>query len=221
MIYVLLFPLFFPISLFSLSIMLDPAGDAKTTGRIIDDSFERGIALQYVQRLKQALEEQIPSIHITITRLPGETVTELQNAHFANRMAVDLYISIHFFNEDKVIPRVYLYTYAQYDDSELRKIDLSFYRYDQAHLLNHVTTQKAADLFCEVFTQNKYKKKLSCSSCTYSLPFKPLVGIKVPALAFEIGLKNKDDWRHFIDPLCEGLIRLAHLYEQGFKNENR
>ena len=78
------------------SIMLDPAGDAKHTGRQIDDNLERGISLQFTEKLKQTLEKQHPEIHVVLSRFPGETIYHLQNANFANRLEVDFYLSIHF-----------------------------------------------------------------------------------------------------------------------------
>jgi len=214
MLYTILLMLFFPLPLLSFSIMLDPAGDTKVTGRCIGDSFERGLTLQYTQQLKQLLEEHVPDVRVSITRLPGETVTELQNAHFANRMAVDLYVSVHFFKEQEVVPRVYIYTYGQHDDTDLRKIDLSFYRYDQIHLCNAAQTKKWSNLLFQTLNQQQYQKKLFCPG-VYQLPFKPLIGIKASALVLEIGLKNKDDWRQFIDPVCSGIMTVARHYAGG------
>ena len=71
--------------------MLDPAGDAQYPGRIIDDSFERGITLQCVEELQRAITRQFPHVRVVLTRFPGETCQPLQNAHFANRLDVDLY----------------------------------------------------------------------------------------------------------------------------------
>ena len=67
------------------SIMLDPAGDAQTTGRIIDDNYERGVTLQLCEDIKKQLEaEQPKNTRIVLTRFPGETIDPLQNANFAN-----------------------------------------------------------------------------------------------------------------------------------------
>src|SRR5579859_5868722 len=69
------------------SIMLDPAGDAQITGRIIDDSYERGITLQLCEDIKKQLEADHPkNTRIVLTRFPGETIDPLQNANFANRL---------------------------------------------------------------------------------------------------------------------------------------
>ncbi len=220
MLYSIVLLVLLPFSLFSFSIMLEPAGDAKITGRCIDDSFERGIALQYTQQLKQLLEERIPGVRVAITRLPGETITEFQNAHFANRMAIDLYISINFFKEKEVIPHLYIYSYAQHDDADFRQIDLCFYRYDQIHLYHAAQTKKWSNLFCDALNQEQYKKKLQCPRVC-RLPFKPLLGIKASSIAIEIGLKNKDDWPQFIDPCFSGIVTIIRDYEKGTTNDTQ
>ena len=40
---------------------------------------------------------------------------------------------------------------------------------------------------------------------SYKIPFKPLIGIKASGLGLEIGLKNKNDWQQYIEPLAESL----------------
>ena len=41
------------------TLMLDPAGDAQYPGRIIDDSFERGITLQCVEELQRVIRQTL------------------------------------------------------------------------------------------------------------------------------------------------------------------
>ena len=206
MVYLIFLMFFFPASVFSFSLMLDPAGDAVHTGRCIDDSFERGLTLQYAQQLKTYLEKTVPALRVTITRNPGEVVADLQNAHFANRMNVDLFLSIHFFKETEVVPRCYVYTYAQADDTEMQKNNaLSFWRYDKIHLYHADQTKQWAELFVQVLQQEQYNKNFSCHGY-YRLPFKPLVGIKSSAIAIEIGLKHKDEWQQYIEKVGSALV---------------
>lgn len=52
---------FFSLELYSIqqnifTLMIDPAGDAKHAGRVIEDSFERGITLQCAEKLKKMLK---------------------------------------------------------------------------------------------------------------------------------------------------------------------
>ena len=46
----------------------------------------------------------------------------------------------------------------------------------------------------------------------YALPFAPLIGIKKPAIAFEIGLKQKESWKQFIDPIVESLTPICEQH---------
>ena len=46
------------------------------------------------------------------------------------------------------------------------------------------------------------------------IPFKPLVGIRAPALGIEIGLKNKDDWERFVQPVMQALVSLSSTMKE-------
>ncbi|HZW61323.1 MAG TPA: N-acetylmuramoyl-L-alanine amidase [Candidatus Babeliales bacterium] len=186
------------------SIMIDPAGDSKHTGRILDDNFERGITLQYAEKLKTALEERYPTIRVVLTRFPGETLQPLQNANFANRLGVNCYISIHFYHEHATKPKLYMYQFSYGDDFVQSRQDLMFYPYDKAYLINNATTNQWANLIKQSLEQEIYKKQFEVCGI-YKVPFKPLIGIKAPALAFEIGLKSKNDWPQYVDAVAESL----------------
>ena len=71
-------------------VVLDPAGDAKRTGRRIGDSFERGLTLQCAEKIKEIIEARSSHIKVVITRMPGDNVYDLQNASLSNRIHADL-----------------------------------------------------------------------------------------------------------------------------------
>src|SRR5690606_15053887 len=132
-----IFLLFLTKSLSPFTIMIDPSGDTKHTGRIIQDTFERGITLQCAEQLKKELKKILPNIHIVLTRIPGETIQPLQNAAFANRLQVDLYLSIYFYFEPEIPAHISLYYYLSHQtDYWHTYIPLSFYHVTQAHLIN-------------------------------------------------------------------------------------
>lgn len=195
------------------SIMLDPAGDAKHTGRVIDDSFERGLTLQFCEQLKKNLEKEYGTkIRIVLSRLPGETLEPLQNASFANRLNVDFYLSIHFFKEIETKPRIFLYYFAKNPVTDFwhqSSNQLSFYAYDQAYLINIKDTKNYV---------LKMKESLEEYSNQFNLikhigiPFKPIVGIKSPTIAIEIGLKNKEDWKKIVEPISKSLSPIIKSY---------
>jgi N-acetylmuramoyl-L-alanine amidase len=182
-------------------IMLDPAGDAKHTGRTIDDSYERGLTFQCAEALKKALEERYP-VRVVLTRFTGETLEPLQNAHFANRLNVDLYISIHFYQSEQPLPQLSIYRYSHGNDFVTQKTDLAWHPYDQAYHINVKTTKSWAQQIS--IGLSAYKQYMDCRGI-FAMPFKPLQGIVAPALAFEIGLKKETDWRSIIDPIISSL----------------
>lgn len=189
------------------TIMINPAGDAKHTGRKIDDTFERGITLQYAEQLKKIIEITYPHISVILTRFPGDMVIPLQHANFANRLNVDLYLSIHFYHETGVKPNMYVYRFSYNDDFIIPSQSLAFYSYDQAHLWSSKKTSAWSEHIKQIITQPLYAKKFNVHG-VYKLPFAPLIGIKAPAFGVEASLKNKDDWMVYIDPMvkCIGEI---------------
>jgi len=204
--YILIFLFFVPVILFSkkaensktFTIMLDPAGDAQNTGRQIDDYLERGITLQFAEKLKPELEDKFDDIRVVLTRFSGEAIEHLQNANFANRLDVDFYLSIHFYKEKAVKPNVYLYTFCRHDDFITKRPELYFYPYDQAHLINREQTKTCANVMRNVFLCDTHKKKFEFCG-VFNLPFKPLLAVKAPAVGIEIGLRKKEDWKNYLD----------------------
>lgn len=184
------------------TIMLDPAGDAQTTGRQLDDAFERGITLQCAERLKSVLEEQFSNLRVIITRQPGEILQPLHNANFANRLDVDLFVTLHFYQEAATKPLLYLYHFSYGDEFITKVQDLAFHPYDQAYLFNAQATHSMITNIQQRLAA--YKKQFDCKG-PYKLPLKSLIGIKAPAIVVEAGLKHKDDWVSLIEPLVASL----------------
>lgn len=204
---VILFILFSPLFSFSshqlkiFTIMLNPGGDAKDAGRTLNDSFERGITLQFCLDLKKTIEITYPNVRVVLTRIPGETLEFLQNANFSNRLDADFYLSIHFYKETDVRPKMFLYHYINDLFYSPITSDISFIKYNNAHLININKTIEYA---------NKMKQTLELSNqfdfkYLLGIPFKPLVGIKAPAIALEVGLKNSNDYYDFVNPILLSL----------------
>lgn len=176
-----------------ITIVLDPAGDAHHSGRTIGDTTERSITMHYGEQLKKTLEDTYPHVRVIMTRLPGEVVQPLQHANFANRLAADLYISIHCYQEERIKPHWYIYSFSYGDDFIFLPSSLSLYTYDKAYLTNKQTTQRWATQIAHTLNQEPYIHHYLIKG-PYRLPIKPLIGITAPAFLFEIGLKNPDDW---------------------------
>lgn len=190
-----------------MTIMLDPAGDARHVGRKLGDNFERGIALQYAEQVKATLEQHYPNVRVVLTRLPGEVEQPLQHANFANRLQADLYISIHFYQEQDVKPHWYLYCFSYGNDFMGSCSSLALYSYDRAHLSNKQTTHYWATLIKQTLNQEPYTQHYSVDG-VYKIPFKPLIGIKAPAIAYEIGLKHPQDWSLAIEATTASLASI-------------
>ncbi|MFC1841773.1 N-acetylmuramoyl-L-alanine amidase [Candidatus Dependentiae bacterium] len=212
-IYIFLFGLFF---LFfetklcgTFTIMIDPAGDSQYAGRLLEDCLERGITSQFVQSLQKKLLQSIADIKVFFTRRPGEAIGHLQNANFSNRLDVDFYLSIHFYKEKEVKPRMYMYTFSYNDDFVRAKPGLYFYPYDKAHIIHRTETKALANVAKEVFLSETHKKMFDFQGMI-SLPFKPLIGVKAPAIGVEIGLKKKDDWHDYVDVFVEVISNIVN-----------
>lgn len=180
-------------------IMLDPAGDAKNTGRTIENYFERGITLQYAEQLKKIIETRYHNITVYLTRSPREVIAPLQNANYANRLKADLYISINFYQEKKIIPDLFLYQFSYDNDFLSTSKQLCFYPYDQAHLLNKDKTKHYASCIKQALTEIASNKFNLIG--VHKIPCKPLIGIISPAIVFEAGLKKVEDWNNYIEPM--------------------
>jgi len=188
------------------TVILDPAGDAKRTGRRIGDSFERGLTLQCAEKIKMMVEERAPYIKVLITRLPGDIVYDLQNASLANRIDVDLFINLNFYYTQETKPTVRLYQFSYGNDFATHQQGLVCNTYDEAYKINKQSTDHISQLFYKTMSQPSYQ-----SVCTvlgpYSLPIKPLIGIIAPSIAIEAGLKDKESWRGYCEPIVEAILR--------------
>ena len=193
-----------PTPVYNMTIMLDPAGNSGYAGRIIDDWFERGITLQCAEQLKEQLEQNYPGVRIILTRKTAEYIQPLQNANFSNRMNVDLYLSLHFYHEHSPKPNIYIYYFSYNNDLCTKTINLSFYPYEQAYLFNKETTKGWSQTIKDNLSQQEYDPIFNTHG-PYSLPFKPLIGIKSPAIGIEASLKKASDWHIYIEPIMASL----------------
>lgn len=194
------------------TIVLDPSGDAQNSGRIIGDSFERGLTLQLFQAVRDILEMKLPDKRIILTRLSGETVEKLQNASFSNKLQADLYVNINFYPETNLSNQLYVYYYiAQPEDlfSKVQPSKLEFCQYNQAHLENLINSLKLAKITTKILNRSSLASKFSIIG-PVAFPFKPLVGVKAPAIALEIGIKGKEDWRELVQEISQLIFTLIN-----------
>jgi N-acetylmuramoyl-L-alanine amidase len=149
--------------------------------------------------------EICPNAKIIINRALGETVMPLQNANFANKLDIDLYLSIHAFAETETKPRIFIYQFS-YQDSFIAKDSMSFYSFDKIYLVHEQQTAQWANRIYQTLSQNQsvQTKKIA------KIPFKPLIGIKAPAIGLELGLKNKANWHEYLNDLVQSIAKIIN-----------
>ncbi len=185
------------------TIMIDPAGDAKRTERIIGDSFERAITLEMAQALKAALVLQMPC-SVIITRSAGELVQPLQNAQFSNRLPIDLYLNLNCAATTGPVS-VYVYHFS-YGEPFIQSVQsLSFIPIETAH---HFAFNKTSSIATQVVhsLQQAHSRQFHTYG-PYQIPLIPLKGIKAPALSIEFLISEHHDWRPLITPLVQAITQ--------------
>lgn len=190
--------------------MLDPAGDSKHVLREIDGAYEYALSMQCAELIKRKLEQECHDVRIILTRVPGESMEPLQTASFANRLAVDLFVRIHFYWEKEAKSQLFLYYYCgnPVTDAWKKANDiLLFIPVDQAHLQHRVITQEWAATLCSELEQQEYSQYFECKGYC-GVPLKSLVGIVSPALCIEAGLKTKKDISVYANCYVDALSQL-------------
>ena len=186
-------------------VVIDPAGDVKRVGRKIGDSFERGLTLQCVEKIKEIIEERAPHITVVVTRMPGDNVYDLQNATLTNRLQANLFINLNFYYTQETKPTVYMYQFSYGNDFASCGQGLTLHTYDQAYRINKDQTAVACQLFAKELAHKQYQSMYTVAG-PYKLPLKPLIGVIAPSVAFDMGLKSKDWWHYYSEPLASAII---------------
>lgn len=196
------------------TVILDPAGDAQHVGRSIGDSFERGLTLQCAEKIKEIVESRAPHIKIVLTRMAGDTVYEWQNASLANRIG-DFFVNLNFYYTQETKPTIYLYQFSYGNDFVNQHHHWSaVYTYDQAYMVSKHTTDVCSQLFKKELLSSAWQS-LFCVTGPSALPIKSLIGITIPSISIEAGLKDKHLWHHYSEPIACAIIAVI----DGLGNE--
>lgn len=186
-------------------VILDPAGDAKKTGRKIGDVYERGLTLQYAEKIKEYLHSHYSDITVLMTRSPGDIIQDLQTASFANGRNADFFIHFTFYHSTETKPTLFLYQFSYGNDFAPLPPELAMYPYDEAYRINKPQTDHRCGLFKEQLSQQSYKSLWNIAGI-YSLPIKSLIGITIPCITCEMGVKNKDSLAMYIEPMADSIV---------------
>ncbi len=195
------------------TLVLDPAGDAEYPGRQIAGCFERGIALQCCQQLQQRIQTLMPQVHVMLSRSAGEYRDPLQSAAFANRVNADLCISLHFYYTEYTHPHSYVYYYARHPQTDFwhPTHKLTLYPHHQAHIPFIQHSHNIAHILAHQLT-NCLGSHMAIGPIV-GLPFAPLCGMHVPAIALEVGMRTDDEWQAYLNDwttsFCNTIMHLA------------
>lgn len=175
------------------TLMINPAGDAQNAGRVVGDCYERGLTLQFAEKLQKIIQQN-SSIRVVLSRFAGEVIEPLQVANFSNKLQSDMFVSFHFYKTAKN-PVINIYHYSKGGFEKQLTDGLFMCPLDDAYLFNLTKSSLLADNIYNYF------KKFNCGSIEkpIGLPFAPLKGVVAPAIAVEIGLNKSDDWLNYTD----------------------
>jgi hypothetical protein len=185
-----------------ITVMLDPAGHAKQTGRQLEQSFERSETLKWATCLKNELERL--GLSVALTRSPGEELVPLQAASFANRTNTKLFIRLQLYRHESPKPCLNLYR-LEYDpmlESANQSATMAFTPVYQAHLPARSSTIALCQQLSQGLQAPHYASSFTFEGCL-ALPLKNHVGIQAPALTLEAGINQDTQWDVFVPALAQ------------------
>jgi hypothetical protein len=191
-----------------MTLLLVPAGDAHNQGRSLEHQFESGSTMALVYELKTTIEKKYPEVRVVLSHKAGEVARQFQVPTMANTLGIDLVLTINCYHEQGPRPELYVYQFSYGTDFVTKLPELSWYTLDSAYLFSFHTTQAWATTLAQGLNADEYKTLFFLRG-PYKLPFKPLLGIKVPAIGLEMSLKQDDDWTVYVDPLVNSLAPIV------------
>ncbi len=189
-----------------ITVMLSPAGDTTHTGRTLADGFERTAARDLAEKIKAEIELREPDISIVITHETGQTADQKSRANFANRLNVDLYISIGCFSSDRLIIDTFYRSTNTLQTSGDN--NLSFCPASQAHLKH---AQKTLKFIKKGLIPGNLRSRFIYHE-PLGLPLQTLTGTNAPACAIELGIGKISDALIFAPALAQGILEALHEF---------
>lgn len=181
-------------------IMLSPAGDAQNTGRVVGNSFERAITYTIAQAVKAEIESLFKDSKVLISRHPGQVISQNTIASYTNRADIDLFIHICTYQDESTKPYLSLYRFSYGDEFITTHPETDLIGCTQGYLKTNATTKMYANTVYKSLTAHNQQNFQIRGP--YAFPYKPLLGIIVPALSFEIGLTDSQA----VQPAIQALV---------------
>ncbi|MBT4856131.1 hypothetical protein HOM50_05035 [bacterium] len=191
---------------YTYTIMLSPQGDSKSPGRLTPDGTERGVTRLWAEQIKKALEVSNPHIRVVFSHNLGEQISQQEKANFANRLQIQLFISLLFFTDDTLSLSPYYYGTNNIQMIGQPK-SLTFCKQQHANVFSATTTPLYLNNIYKTLSSDPYLKNITVR-CPVKAPLNCLMGIKAPAIAFEAGLKQSQDWRYYVKPIVQAIDAL-------------
>ena len=196
-----------PSPLFSSIVLIDPAGHAKDSGRLLVTGYERAETLKFAQALKKKLHEKYSGIRTVISRSPGEEISPLQISSFSNRLRTNFFLRIQMYRQESEKPKIFLYHHLFNDfvDCATNFCDpLRLVPLHEAHFKNIAMTKFYGTRMYDFLNGDNFKKYFDCESLI-GLPLRSLVGMTAPAIALEVGICREDKWQSLVEPVVDSL----------------
>ncbi len=186
--------------------MLVPAGDASDGGRALYTTSESAETTACARELKNAIETTYHGVHAVVSHdADTQPFAPYHVATMANIGDIDFVININFYRDEDGKLEVFLYHFSYGQEFVSKLPTLAWYTADQAYLFARGLTREWATLLCDGLKGFGPAHPLAVHG-PYAMPFKPLVGIKVPAVALDMALSPGDtSWKNYIEPLTAGL----------------
>lgn len=178
-----------------------------TKGRTIDDAFERALLVEAAEELKKELCAALPDSTVIIPRIPTE-YDPLFHTLYTNKSDVTLVISLHFYKHNEQLPRSTIYYYLYNNTTDFwqhKKSPLALELYNYAY---HISLQESYAWAMNLHNELTNMVGSFIDSSIIGMPYKPLKGIIKPAIALEIGIKNKSEIVKVIKPVAAAFIKL-------------
>lgn len=193
---------------YSFFLMIDTPGSLYAPGRVVWDSFERGIVLQLAQKIKQEAETKIPSLIVRVSDIiQKEENSPLNKAQRYNILSPDLVIFLGAYQEEKEY-RLYLYHFS-YQQSFMGQLpSCAFYPYQKAYMLSYSKTESIVHEAAALFAREEYHSLFELNG-PYAAPICSLIGLTVPAVMIEFGILKERDEHIFVDAIVELIQSLA------------
>ncbi len=177
--------------------VIEAQGNVNSPGRIIDDSFESEITFNAAHFLKNTLENMHPSIKILVQRSDG-----LSNAQAANKIDADLYLCLSACKSTKSTSTGIVLFRFDYRHQFILKDGISFIPYDQIYLLNQPITISWINSIGAFLSDHNMLR------ASYACPYRPLMGVRSPAIGLELLLYNKSELTQYMTAVAHSLTTI-------------